>query len=246
LAAVTLMNRLAIFVEGQTEQVFAERFLLEVFGRKGLHVEKRKAVGGKKGKRRLVLLSGSGGSVKFDYYALIIDCSADSRVKSDIMEQYAGLVASGYQAIIGIRDAYPEVTNLGEIPKLRKGLEHRVKTKPIKVTFVLAIMEIEAWFIAEYTHFTKISKAITIGDVKATLGFDPTKGNLEFRAFPSEDLNKIYQLGGRAYNKTVKTVSRTVNSLDFARIYLELVRKNNDLKVLALAFDRFLSASKGS
>ena len=34
-------------------------------------------------------------------------------------------------------------------------------------------MEIEAWFLAETTHYQKIDPVITLATVKANFGFDP-------------------------------------------------------------------------
>ena len=40
-----------------------------------------------------------------------MNCGQDERVKSDIIERYDGLIASGYQVIVGVRDVYPTARN---------------------------------------------------------------------------------------------------------------------------------------
>ena len=60
------------------------------------------------------------------------------------------------------------------IAKLLRYLGYGVKTKPVHVTYVLAIMEIEAWFLAEHTHFKRIDPRLDRGINQASLGFDPS------------------------------------------------------------------------
>jgi hypothetical protein len=50
------MNKLAIFVEGQTEQLFVEKLILEVAGENNVRIEKRKVTGGTTCKRRMKLI----------------------------------------------------------------------------------------------------------------------------------------------------------------------------------------------
>lgn len=235
------MNKLAVFVEGQTEQIFMEKLLVEMAEAKSVRIEKRKATGGQTSKRRMRLLEASNIESTHKYYVVIYDCGTDSRVGSDIKERYEGLVASGYTAIIGIRDVYPQDRN--DIPKIRAGLTYQLRTSPINVLFVLAVMEIEAWFLAEYTHFSRISSALTLELIKSRLDFDPRIDDMQQRPHPSEDLDAIYGLVGYAYNKSKTNVQRTVNELDYAMVYCELTRKFGDLNNLIEGIDRYFSAN---
>jgi hypothetical protein len=63
-----------------------------------------------------------------------------------------------------------------------------IRTSLIPVDFVLAVMEIEAWFLAETTHYARIDPAITMAAIKSTLGFDPENDDLQRRPSPAEDL----------------------------------------------------------
>ena len=237
------MTKLAIFVEGQTEQLFVERLLLEIAGKRRVRIEKHEARGGKKGKRRIRLIEASAPDSGQKFFVMIVDCGQDERVKSDIVERYDGLEKNGYQAIIGIRDVYPE--NRDDIPKLRRGLAYRVRTDPIQVLFVLAVMEIEAWFIAEHTHFARVSDELTPERIQAGVGFDPSTDDIELRDHPAADLHHIYQLVGLAYRKSKQHAERTVDILDYARVYLELGQQIGDLKALIESVDRFLTDAPG-
>ncbi len=233
------MNKLAVFVEGQTEQVFVERLLREIAGNKEIEIKDCRPTGRRKGKPTHLHIEASTADSRNKFFVLIVDCGGDERVKSLIRDNYDSLVKKGYQAIIGIRDVFPE--QRANIPKLRAGLHYRMKTVPIQVEFILAVMEIEAWFIAEYTHFRRLSNRLTVERIQSEIGFDPSTDDIELRDHPSEDIRNIYQLAGFAYNKSKTNVQRTVGLLDYANIYVELGQKINDLNCLLEQIDAFLS-----
>jgi len=234
------VNKIAIFVEGQTEQLFVERLLTEIAGQKALLIETCLATGGLTTKRRFLRMKVSGPSSGQAYFALIVDSGADNRVKSDIADNYEGLVRQGFQWIIGIRDVYPQF-NYHEIPKLRMGLQYRLKTIPVTVKFALGIMEIETWFISEHSHFVKIHPTLTTQTIQAALNFDPGVDDIQLRPHPAEDLNRIYNLVGFAYNKSRSNVQRTIAVLDYAMVYLELKNRLPDLNTLITSLDEFLA-----
>ena len=123
------MKKLAIFVEGQTEQIFVEALCSEVIGTKHLKLEVYGASGGgQAGPRTIQLLRAFGNTPEAQYFVMIVDCGCDNRVRSDIADRYDGLVAAGYAAVIGIRDVYPDVS-FNDIPKLRAGLQMGLKAK---------------------------------------------------------------------------------------------------------------------
>ena len=234
------MKKIAIFVEGQTEQLFIEHLLDQVAGRKTIVIESRQAYGGQTTKRKLKLIQAAATNSDHKYYAQIVDCGSDNRVKSDVVDNYEGLVKQGFEVVIAIRDVYPEFT-YAEIPKLRNGLRYRVKTKPVEVTFILGVMEIETWFISEATHFQRMDTSLTVSRIRTELGFDPSVDDILLRPCPAEDLHNIYGLAGLAYNKSRNNIQRTVNVLDYARIYMELGSRIPDLGLLNEAIDQFLA-----
>lgn len=234
------MKKLAVFVEGQTEQIFIEKLLVEAAGKSHIAIEKRRALGGQSAKRRLRLIEASTPDSRHKYLAQIVDCGSDNRVKSDILERYEGLVAQGFKTIIGVRDVFPDAT-YADIPLLRSGLHRYLKTNPIEVIFVLGVMEIEAWFIAEHTHLQRLHPSLTPSLIKSRLGFDPSTDDIQLRPHPTEDLDNIYHLAGLKYAKDKNRVQRTVSVLDYERIYLELPSKLPDLKTLVDTITKFLT-----
>ena len=99
------MKKLALFVEGQTEQIFVEQLLQYIAGDHGINIEKRRGFGGRDQGRSFITLSSPDGEAPF--YILLVDSSNDGRVLSDIREEYEGLARQGYDKIIGLRDIYP-------------------------------------------------------------------------------------------------------------------------------------------
>ena len=102
-------------------------------------------------------------------------------------------------------------------------------------------MEIEAWFLAEHTHFQRIDPGLTIPRIIAEMGFDPSTDDMELRDHPAEDLDTIYRLVGQAYTKSRRRVQKTVDALDYAALYLDLISRLGGLMAFVSAIEVFLS-----
>lgn len=233
------MKKLAVFVEGQTEQIFVERLLLEIAGKKNIHIDRYEATG-RQGKRRFIRLEATNQSSGAKYYAQVIDSRGESNVKSDVRDRYQGLVSADFKFIIAIRDVLPSFT-YAEISKLRKGLMMYVPTVPVSPLFVLGVMEIEAWFVSEHTHFERIHSELNPQLIMDKLGFDPRVDDIQLRLQPARDLNAIYDLVGLSYKKSRAMVGTTVNALSYEHCYLDLPNRLPDVKALVGAIDAFLT-----
>jgi Domain of unknown function (DUF4276) len=233
------MNKLAVFVEGQTEQIFVKKLLEEIAGEKNVRIRLEKSTGGRNASKRIEVIEAERAEPEARYYIQIVDCSGESRVASEIRDTYAILERRGFSAIVGLRDVFP--LDRARIPDIRKAMTYRLRTQPIAVTQILAIMEVEAWFLAEHHHFAKIDPALTLAAIQGALRFDPNADDVEARDHPAEDLDRIYRLAGRSYRKNKATVHGTVDALDYAHLYLDLRARVGSLGVLVEAFDRFLA-----
>jgi hypothetical protein len=131
--------------------------------------------------------------------------------------------------------------SLTDLPNLRTGLRYRLRTKPISVDFVLGVMEIEAWFLAEHTHFSRIHPRLSVSRIAAIHGFDPSVEDMQLRDHPALDLDTVYSLEGLAYKKTGGQIQRTVGALDYAEMYLEHKAKFPDFEVFMRVIDQFFS-----
>ncbi len=146
-----------------------------------------------------------------------------------------------YQTIIGIRDVFPTLRD--NIQKLREGFAWHLRIDPVEPLLVLEIMEIEAWFLAEHSHFLQIHPSLTIDRIKQSFEFDPSIDDMQLRDHPSKDLEDIYFLENIAYHKTREHVERTVNILDFGIITKKLTLGIRDLGNLVNTIRHFFSVA---
>jgi hypothetical protein len=230
------MNRLGIFVEGETEQLFVEKLTRELAGSRRLYIELTRARGGVSTRRRTAFVKDGDKLVGIDYYVLIVDCGGDGGVKSRLVEDYQNLVRKGYQALIALRDVPRDRAKLA---RFQAEWPRGIPTDPIAVVCVLAIMEIEAWFLAEHTHFRHINEKLTAELVLERLGFDTTGPNMRGRDRPAQDLDNAYQLVDERYQKG-RAAQRTIHCLDFERLVCELAPEEPELQRLIDAIDAFL------
>jgi hypothetical protein len=93
-------------------------------------------------------------------------------------------------------------------------------------------MEIEAWFLAEHTHFAKIHPNLTVTRIT---------DDMQNRPCPHDDLHAIYRLEGLQYRKSRTQVEQTIGVLDFGRLYLEFGEKFPDIQNLIDALDAFFA-----
>lgn len=233
-----MVKKLAIFAEGYTEIVLLERLLIQIAGSHNLVIEKISIQGGSKAPRIVKMIQVAKAITTEKYFVLLVDCSGDNQVRTRIHEEHENLTKAGYSEIIGIRDVRPDFKH-SDIPRLEMGLRTRIKTSLIPVEFILTIMEVEAWFLAEFKHFPVIDPAITVDAIRNSLGFDPENGDMSAQLEPANDLNNSYKLGGKLYEKSNALI--TVNALDIEHIYLELPQKINYLNRLIARIDHFFT-----
>lgn len=219
-----------------TERIFLRYFLIEIFGQKNATIQEGK-------------LSGPAMAVNINtlhvtlahedqhYFILIYDCGGDGSVKSYIKEQRQSLISNGYSRIIGLRDLYP-LTDLNRLKtNLLSGFEKYQET-----SFVVAVAETEAWFIADADHFKKIDSKLTTAYINSMLHLDLSTLNVESIAHPSKTLDSIYQLAGKRYLKSngVKKgnrILRTCISINCAELYLGVRTRVSSLSELCKAID---------
>ena len=232
-------KKIACFVEGQTEQIFVEKLFKEIAGYKKISIETFKFQGGK-GNRRTQPLKLS--IVKdAPFFVLLYNCDCDSQVLSDIKDQQISLTNSGYEKIIGLRDLYP--TPLEKKQEVEKGIRGRLKllqNKGIPISMNLAVMEVEAWFLAEWNYLAKIDNRLTCDFILQKCGLDLRIIDTEQRTHPSQDLDEIYRLVSRNYDKSEKTSQEIINNLDYEFLYLHLVNSVTQLKRFIDEIDSFL------
>ena len=235
------MRRLAVFVEGQTEVLFLRRILEVVATQSSVTIHTLK-LAGKSGKTELMTVELAQGNDLVTHYVLLIDCGTDAQVKSAIRERYDGLAQQGYELIIGVRDVYPDFT-FAQVAQLRSGLASNLLQQPTRVVFVLGIMEVEAWFLAEHTHYSRIHANLTVARIREELGFDVVADDLQRRPHPAKDLGEAYWLEKMVYDKSRERALRTIQALDFDHLKLQLSKQFPDLGVLLIEMQKFIGNS---
>ena len=142
---------MAIFAEGRTEVEFDSKLIQAIASTMAISIERRKIRGGSKVPRRIEtidIVHADGAGDLTTHFFLLVDCGNDALAKNRIIEEYDNLTAAGYSEIVCHRDVAPTVTH-ADLATLERALPLFVKTKPIQVKFVLSVMEVEAWFMAE-------------------------------------------------------------------------------------------------
>src|SRR6266851_7782091 len=114
------MKKLAIFVEGQTEWLFVEKLLRKIVSSKRLSITVARGIGGEKRARRFEVIKKTEPMITQRFYVQINISAADSRVNSDVWENYSALVAARFEGIVVVRDV-PTGLAFYRIPALRKG-----------------------------------------------------------------------------------------------------------------------------
>lgn len=210
----------------------------ELAGKKNLRIQSYRAFG-RRFRRVYVDLSDPNASNDHHYFALIYDCGSDSQVTSEVRDHYERLVSEGYGWIVAVRDVAPKYSRT-DIPKVLQSFSKYTKSDPIAPQLILATMETEAWFMAEHTHFQKIDPSLTVPFVQERLGFDLANDDLEGRANPARDLERVYDLVGLRYSKSKADVERTVDSLDFQVVAGPLGSRVPSLSPLIAVVSSFL------
>jgi hypothetical protein len=228
------MKKIAIFVEGQTEQIFVEKLLTEIAHEHNITI----SVERKTNKNEFTVLKGFEPNEDKRYYVLIKDCRGGglvSCVRSDILEAYDRMIIENYENIIGLRDLYP--IPIAETQKFEDTINDGL---PEKVKLCFAIREIEAWFIAEYKHFSKIDNRLTNEIINQNRGYDVETIDVEGIESPAIELHNIYKLVGKSYEKTKNKAERTVNAIAYDDLYLSTVGRVKRLKQFVSTIDEIL------
>ncbi len=209
-----------------------ERLIQEMAGPRNVHIDAVRAHGGGRILRRnWQEIHASRPTRQAEYYILISESMSDSRVLTDIRDNYHSLSGQQFSPIVGIRDVYP--LRAADVPTIRADFINLVPPGPIVPDLILEVMEIEAWFIAEHTHFPRMDANLSHAVVSAHLGYDPSTHDVETIAHPCGDLRSVYALAGLGYNKSRRHTERTVNELMYENIY-------ENVKVRIADLDRFI------
>lgn len=238
---------MAFYVEGQTELFFINKLLIEIAGQKNIQVELQQFQGVGKSTKSIYPKTVANPQNP-QHFALIFDCMGDGGVKPRILQDAVSLFSQGYSEVVGLLDFYPR-TDLAKFEielsngTLRNG--RRIAPLPNDTSIVIAVREIEDWFLAECNHYACIDASLVLDSTQiANLGFNPCLDDLTIRnTTAAEDLRSVYKLGDKktTYNKSKDKLERTVECLDYANLYVNVCQKIPKLRELVAKIDNFLS-----
>lgn len=232
------MKKLAIFVEGLTEQILVRQMLQAVLDRNKIAIQTVKITGGHNVKMSFTVMKAAHVHKNTDYYILVYDCGGETNVKSYLLARRHKLISNGYTMVLGLRDVYPNFARK-DVAKLQKGLNFQLPQKRARTRIHLAIMETEAWFLGEFHHFRKVSRKLSPEFIEKHLGFNPRIDSMEERERPADDLKAVYQLVGHDYTKKRDRLNAVVSKLDFQYFTHGLTERMPSLEKFVSELERF-------
>jgi hypothetical protein len=221
------MNKIAIFVEGQTELIFVRHFLTIVWGWD--HIDFK----------CLKLYSDIMQPENYNYmnqeakiHFLIVNVGNDEKVLTAVKDREDQLVQKGYEKIIALRDMYSQeydkrsggkvddIVTMEFINKANRAIMEMNNRTKIKIHFT--IMELEAWFLGMYNIFERIHPKLITSYIAHKLEFNLSNIDPQIMFFkPSNDLDNIFKLVSLRYQKTehdVESFCSNMNENDFANV----------------------------
>ncbi len=217
------MKKIAIFVEGLTESIFVHKLIEYFYGYKGgLKIKPRKI----RGKYRIINAYENSGSTPA-YYVLIYDSGQDRRVVSDIKQNAENMIKNEqFDMIIGLRDLYPNKRQ--ELGKMEKAMAKVLANiySPGRVKVHVAVMETEAWFLADFGMLFKTDTTLNVNNIKQVTNLqidqiDPEK-TIDH---PANVIDAIFKTIGKRYRKHEDEIHGIVSKLDFDFLCLDAVAK---------------------
>jgi len=227
------MIKIAFFVEGKTERIFIEKFLDSFYTHPFFNMESYEVRGG----RAQVVTKSHYEDDTVGYSFLIFDVGGDGSLASAIYERSEKLIdANGFSHIFGIRDLFP--SPLEQLNLVEASFQNIFNDNDIlqSITLVIAIMEVEAWFLADYDFFLKVDPTLTTRNINKSLDINIEEDSIERYRHPAKMIDRIYQLAGKRYKKRESDSHSICSRLDFDDLYL-----NQNKRERIPSFDFFVN-----
>ncbi len=216
--------KIAIFVEGLTEEIFVTALLRKCFRDGAIQVKSTKL----RGRTRQITFKFLADSPQYaPHFCLLVESPNDSTVLSDLKENYPTMREKGFTAFLGLRDLKSDAFDrFGEqIIQSARGTVDRFKTRD-DVFFHFAKMETEAWFLAEPSVFERLDRRLTLDRIEQEIGtnleeVDPQ----EEISNPAQIVRRIHVLAGLRYRKRKSELHRLVSRLDWEELCISAKEK---------------------
>jgi hypothetical protein len=214
-------KKIALYVEGQTEQVLLNHLIKTWWGFTGIKIENIKICGDRGSKCKVGDYSPDV-TVEPDNFFLIIDVDGEGSLASSIAKRANRQHEQAYE-IIGLRDLYAQdyekrSSNRVEevcheiLGNIKKALKIMKCTWPEKIDIFFSIMETEAWLLAFSNALAKWAKNLN----------HPTPTDIESIARPSVVIDQIGKNAGRGHHKSYNGIVSFVSPItreDIVEVY---------------------------
>lgn len=208
----------AVFVEGQTELIFVRELLLKYFEYQNISID-----------CYTLFTDSSFNPTEYSfpnseakYYFQVINVGNDQGVLTRMLRREKAIWNAGFTKIIGLRDMYSReyreavgnrVIDLTINQKFIDG--HRSQIKSENIFFSFAIMEVEAWLLGLRKSLERMDAQLTSEYILDKLGYDLSAIDPEVTFFhPAADLQKIYSLVGKDYDKSKSGINSLVSHIE--------------------------------
>ena len=243
------MKKVAFFVEGETEADFVVKLIGDLIPSKKTALRLTKRQGGSPGHRRYDMLVFSDVvTSSTEYLVSIYNSTADNRVNSDVKDVVPNLLGLGYSVVVALKDLRGDVNGVPlretDLPRISAAEQRVFATLPLPIESIIAVMEVETWFIGETNHYPKIDPRLTKAMLQAnasTIGVDPYMDRLENVLEPAETLDSIYKLVGKRYEKQAAKRRRTIMALDMTNLYVNESQRINSLGQFISVIDQIFA-----
>ena len=196
-------KKIAIYVEGQTEQVFLNHLILTWWSYSGIRIKNTKLLRTEDEVKKKYLVPDFSPDTESDIFISIINVDGVGSIASAIGNRANGQHDAGF-VIIGLRDLFykddwDNNLNSNELSKKIADNFHKALKKincknPNKIDLFFAVMEIEAWLLA----FTdSVSKWARLDKKEIQQMIDKESPNIEKIKNPSTLIEKIGKEGGK-------------------------------------------------
>lgn len=223
------MPKIAIYVEGQTEQILIRDLLFQLMEPVKFGFECLKILAKQEEERPYSY------NLEAKTFFRIVDVGNDELVLKSIKRNEEKLVKQGFSKIIGLRDMYSNAyrkratsVDKGLIEKFITGANETIAqmNHPDKISFHFSIMETEAWLLGMYNLFAKIEPELNYKFIETQLGYNLAKINPQTYFFhPANEIKKIFQLIGLKYDKSEDIINKISSKIEDTDI-LEATENN--------------------
>lgn len=204
------MIKVSFFVEGQTERIFLEKFFSEYFGIIKVIIESNKLIGDKTRQIRARKINSN-----TEVYVLIYEVMNGDKVVSEVLDKAERMIKNGYRQLLALRDLYPK--KIEEKDRVISATLKEFNKFPFadKLKHILAIMEIEAWFLADYKLFEKVDTRLTAQFINQNSGLDLVSTDPETYPHPAKIINSILKIVGKSYKKHEAQSYNIIYNIDY-------------------------------